>query len=58
MPAPSSQFEALAADPFMSIMDALPEHVRLSRPLLGLRTALLLAIGVAFLAVAWWVNTQ
>lgn len=55
---PQASTEALAADPFLSIMDALPAHVRLSRRVIGWRTLILLTIGVGFLGLAWWVTTQ
>ena len=50
--------DALPADPFLQIMDALPPHVQVSPRLVSVRTLLLVTIGLGLLAAAWWFSTQ
>ena len=50
--------DALPADPFLQIMDALPPHVQVSRSSVSGRNLLFVVIGLGLLAGAWWFTTQ
>ena len=55
---PKVTADALPADPFLQIMEALPPHVQVSRSPVSPRNLLFVAIGFALLAGAWWFTNQ